>query len=45
MNDIEKTDAHFMREALREAIKAAERDEVPVGAVIVSHGRIIARGQ
>jgi tRNA(adenine34) deaminase len=33
-----------MREALREAQKAMERDEVPVGAVIVSEGRIIARG-
>lgn len=44
MNDIEKTDEHFMREALQEAKKAGERDEVPVGAVIVSQGRIIARG-
>jgi tRNA(adenine34) deaminase len=33
-----------MREALKEAQKALERDEVPVGAVIVSEGRIIARG-
>lgn len=33
-----------MREALQEAKKAGERDEVPVGAVIVSQGRIIARG-
>lgn len=33
-----------MRQALDEAHKALERDEVPIGAVIVSHGRIIARG-
>ncbi len=33
-----------MREALREAQKAEARDEVPVGAVIVSGGKIIARG-
>lgn len=32
-----------MREALREAVKALEADEVPVGAVIVSQGKIIAR--
>ena len=33
-----------MREALREARYAAEEDEVPVGAVIVWNGRIIAKG-
>lgn len=33
----------FMREALREAEKAAQRDEVPIGAVVVCGGRIIAR--
>ena len=33
-----------MREALKEAQKAFEEDEVPVGAVIVSDGKIIARG-
>lgn len=36
-------DIRFMREALREAHKALERDEVPVGAVVVCGGRIIAR--
>lgn len=36
-------DEEMMREALREAKKAAELDEVPVGAVIVKDGRIIAR--
>jgi len=37
------SDDHFMREALRQAAKAYEREEVPVGAVIVRGGRIIAR--
>ena len=34
----------FMREALREAGFAAAEDEVPIGAVIVWNGRIIAKG-
>ena len=34
----------FMREALALAVKAGERGEVPVGAVIVKDGGIIARG-
>ncbi len=37
------SDEHFMREALRQARKAAAQDEVPIGAVIVHEGRIIAR--
>lgn len=37
-------DEFFMREALKEAQKAYEDDEVPVGAVLVSNGRIIAKG-
>src|SRR5437868_15171397 len=36
-------DQHFMREALRQAQKAYEADEVPVGAVVERAGRIIAR--
>jgi len=36
-------DEYFMREALKEAQKAFEKDEVPVGAVIVCGDRIIAR--
>jgi len=36
-------DEHFMRIAIREARAAAERDEVPVGAVIVHEGRIVGR--
>ncbi|MFM7218262.1 MAG: nucleoside deaminase [Bacteroidota bacterium] len=35
---------HYMREALKEAVKAFEADEVPVGAVVVCQNRIIARG-
>ncbi len=37
------TDDYFMQQALREANKGKEKDEVPVGAVIVSNDRIIAR--
>ncbi len=36
-------DEKFMRAALAEAKKAAEQDEVPVGAVVVKDGKIIAR--
>ncbi|KAG1342769.1 tRNA(adenine(34)) deaminase, chloroplastic [Cocos nucifera] len=39
-----KTDEFFMREALVEARKAADTWEVPVGAVLVQNGKIIARG-
>lgn len=38
------TDVEFMREALNEARTAAERGEVPIGAVVVHERRIIARG-
>jgi tRNA(adenine34) deaminase len=37
-------DEHFMQQALKEARKAYEEDEVPIGAVIVMGDRIIARG-
>jgi tRNA(adenine34) deaminase len=37
------SDDYFMGEALRQAAKAYEHGEVPVGAVIVREGRIIAR--
>ena len=33
----------YMSEAVKEAVKAFDADEVPVGAVIVYNGRIIAR--
>lgn len=34
----------WMKQALREAEKAIEQDEVPVGAVVVHEGKIIGRG-
>ncbi len=36
-------DTYYMRQALSEARKAAAEDEVPIGAVIVAQGNIIAR--
>lgn len=38
-----QSDEHFMKQALIEAQRAFDEGEVPVGAVIVAHGRIIAR--
>lgn len=38
-----ESDHYFMGEALRQAGRAYEADEVPVGAVVVREGRIIAR--
>src|SRR5580658_5006776 len=38
-----QSDHFFMGEALRQAVRAGEAEEVPVGAVIVREGRIIAR--
>ena len=37
-------DIRYMRDALREAQAALEEGEVPIGAVVVCKGRIIARG-
>lgn len=37
------TDFDYMKQALAEANKAFDKDEVPIGAVIVCNGRIIAR--
>lgn len=39
-----KADEYFMEQALKEASKALESDEVPIGAVIVMNDKIIARG-
>ena len=36
-------DDYFMKIALSEAQNAFDKGEIPVGAVVVSHGRIIAR--
>ena len=38
-----QSDQYFMGEALRQAARAYEAEEVPVGAVVVRAGRIIAR--
>lgn len=38
------SDEYFMRQALKEAQRAFELDEVPIGAVLVHQGRIIGRG-
>lgn len=43
-NGYDETDIKFMREAIRQAKKAAKLDEVPIGCVIVYDGRVIARG-
>lgn len=42
MNNI-LNDEYFMRQALNEAQQAFDKDEVPIGAVIVCQNRIIAR--
>ena len=38
-------DIKFMKEALKQAKKAQNENEVPIGAVIVYEGKIIARGR
>lgn len=38
------TDEYYMEQALKEARKAFDADEVPVGAVVVLNEKIIARG-
>ena len=43
MGLLENPDEYFMEAALREARAAAAEDEVPIGAVIVADGSIIAR--
>ena len=43
-NHVTLNDEFFMKEALKEAKKAFEKDEIPVGAVIVCNHQIIARG-
>ena len=39
------TDEYYMTQALKEAKKAFDEDEVPIGAVVVLNGKIIARGR
>lgn len=43
MSPLER-DLYFMKEALKEAKKAYDEDEVPVGAVLVHKNKVIARG-
>jgi tRNA(adenine34) deaminase len=38
------TDEQYMREAIKQAQQAFEEDEVPIGAVVVMNGKIIAKG-
>jgi len=38
------TDEYFMTQALKEAKKAFEEEEIPVGAIVVLNEKIIARG-
>jgi len=44
MTHSKETDQRFMRRALRGARKAAEGGEVPVGAVVVKNGVVLATG-
>lgn len=43
MSPIDFSDEYFMRQAIKEAQTAFDKDEVPVGALVVSQGRIIAK--
>jgi tRNA(adenine34) deaminase len=38
------SDEYFMQQALKEALKAKEKGEVPIGAVVVMNEQIIGRG-
>ena len=40
---LQTSDEHFMKQALQEARLAYEKDEIPVGAVVVCNNRIITR--
>ncbi|WP_244828512.1 nucleoside deaminase [Carboxylicivirga sediminis] len=43
MTEINFSDQYFMKQAFIEAQKAKEKDEVPVGAIVVCNNQIIAR--
>ncbi len=43
MNKIDFTDQYFMKQALQQAKEALAKDEIPVGALVVSEGTIIAK--
>lgn len=40
--DVYERDAHWMQRALELAYQAVDADEVPVGAIVVRHGEVIA---
>lgn len=44
MNIIESEDLKYMKMAFAEALEAYRLDEVPIGAVIVARGKVIAKG-
>ena len=43
LSDQKELDKHYMRLAIREAEKASEAGEVPIGAVIVHQNKVIGR--
>ena len=43
-DEITKDDEKYMRQAIKQAIKARDNQDVPIGCVIVYEGKIIARG-
>ncbi len=45
LQPVPREDECFMRMALEEARRAGEEGEVPVGAILVSGGKVIARGR
>ena len=44
IDEITKDDEKYMRQAIKQAIKARDNQDVPIGCVIVYDGKIIARG-
>jgi tRNA(adenine34) deaminase len=44
ISQAENPHLHFMREAFKEAMLALQKDEVPIGAVVVCRNKIIGRG-
>ncbi|MDQ3073843.1 MAG: nucleoside deaminase, partial [Bacteroidota bacterium] len=44
MDDVINKDRYFLNEALKLARQAGEDEEIPVGALLVEHDRIIAKG-
>ena len=44
MDQQQNSDLFFMQLAISEAKKALDKREVPIGAVVVCHGRVVGRG-